>query len=87
MNSGVHDILILELLGRVYIYISRGEEREEVARLKEERVTPCLTDFSESGKISHLMTLSKKKLLSMWDLRKKKEKELDAPEQQPPDKP
>ncbi|KAG6585974.1 hypothetical protein SDJN03_18707, partial [Cucurbita argyrosperma subsp. sororia] len=31
----------------IYIYILRGDEREEVARLKEERVAPRLTDFSE----------------------------------------
>ena len=37
------------LWGRVYIYIyiSRGEEREEVARLEEERVAPRLTNFSQ----------------------------------------
>ena len=31
----------------------------------ESRVAPRLTDFSESRKISHLMTLNKKELLSM----------------------
>lgn len=32
-------------------------------------------------------TLNKKKQLSMWDPQEKKEEELDAPEQQPTDKP
>lgn len=33
------------------------------------------------------MTLNKKELLSMWDQQQKKEEELDAPEQQTPEKP